>query len=155
LGGRTSGQRGFLMTAGTELDSRVLLVTEDPFFIEEARVVLEGAGARVISCLGPAHTACNLYARGSCPLAQRSSMALVDSPAGGDFRYHATAISSGEYAEDLQRSHPDTHVLICGAAIGSAGPTGEVTTTEDRQQALFVLTRLLRSRRERSEQVPT
>ncbi|HYI46451.1 MAG TPA: hypothetical protein VE174_13420 [Actinomycetota bacterium] len=142
------------MTVGAEQDTRVLLVTEDPFFIEEARGVLELAGARVVSCLGPAHTACNLYARGSCPLAQRSDIALVDSSAEGEFRYHSTAIPSGEYAEGLQRNHPGAHVLLCGAAIGSAGPTGEVATTEDRQQALLVLTRLLRSRREGSEPVP-
>lgn len=36
--------------------ARALVVSEDPYFIEEAAAVLAHVGGRVIGCLGPAHT---------------------------------------------------------------------------------------------------
>jgi hypothetical protein len=131
--------------------TRILLVTEDPYFIQETTAVLEWSGAKVISCLGPAHTDCYLYDKGSCPLARSVDIALVDSPQDGEFRYHATEIAAGAYAESLQRGHPQTHVVLCGAPEGFSGPTGEVGLVADHRQALFVLTRLLRSRRQEKQ----
>jgi hypothetical protein len=124
--------------------TRILVVSEDPFFIEEANAVLSCAGARVVGCLGPAHTDCDLCVKGSCAFASSVAVVLVDSPRSGTFRYHTVGIPAGEYAEALQRHHPETHVMLCGAPVGSAGPTGEIARATDRHQALYVLTRLLR-----------
>lgn len=125
--------------------SRILVVSEDPFFVEEARAVLEWTGASVVSCLGPAHARCDLYFKGSCPLARRARIALVDAPTSGRFRYHGNDIQAGRYAEDLQRAHSRTHVFLCGAPLGASGPTGEVAVTPTRSDTLDVLTRLLRA----------
>lgn len=133
------------------MTARILLVTEDPYFIQEANAVLSWSGAKVTSCLGPAHTECELDRRGRCPLAARADMTLVDSPAGGRFRYHTADVGAGEYAERLQRAHPRDHVVLCGAPEGCAGPTGEVATVTTHREALYVLTRLLRSQRKESK----
>jgi hypothetical protein len=122
----------------------IIVVSEDPYFIEEANAVLSRVGARVIGCLGPAHTDCDLYDKRLCALAGHAAIAIVDSPRSGTFRYHTVEYASGEYAEALQRRHPEAHVILWGAPVGGAGPTGEIATTETRRQALSVLTRLLR-----------
>ena len=124
---------------------RVLVVSEDPYFLDEASIVLGYDGVRVVGCLGPAHTACELYVNGSCPLTMHSDVVLVDSPKSGEFRYRLEAVPAGKYAEDLQRRHVGAHVLLCGAPIGRSGPTGEVSVLEDRREALFIITRFLRT----------
>jgi hypothetical protein len=131
-------------------ENRVLVVSEDPFFIEEARAVLSCCGARVIGCLGPAHSDCDLYVKGSCALAASAAVAVVDAPRSGAFRYHHVDIGAAEYGEALQHRHPETHIILCGGREGSVGPTGEIAVTKERHEALYVLTRMLRANEERT-----
>ena len=126
--------------------TRVLVVSEDPFFIHEARAVLGCVGGEVLGCTGPARADCYLYQEGSCPLASLSDVVLVDSPSSGEFSYHSTGIAAGDYAEALQASSDGVHVLLAGPPPGSSGGTGRVPIAPDRRSALFVLTRLLRDR---------
>jgi hypothetical protein len=117
----------------------VLLVTEDPFFIEEARSALGSDGIRMVACLGPAHSSCPLLEHGSCSIAEHVGVVLVDSPSTGAFSHHAFSIAAGEYAETLQSHHPSSRVLLSGAPVGHSGPTGEVICTEDRTQSLSLI----------------
>lgn len=128
-----------------KLENKVLVVSEDPYFIDEANAVLRCVGARTIGCLGPAHTDCDLYVEGFCPLAGSADFVIVDSPTSGRFTYHSVEIPSGEYAEALQRRYPGAFVVLCGAPVGASGPTGETAVAADRNRALFVLTRILRN----------
>ena len=135
MGRRSTGERSDLMAGPA-----VLIVSEDPFFIEEARRSLRPDGHRVVGCLGPSHSSCPLLERGTCPLAEHADFVLVDSPESGEFRYHAFDITAGKYAETLQDHHAATRVLLSGAPVGHSGPTGEVICTEDRTQALSLIT---------------
>lgn len=128
---------------GTE---RVLVVSEDPFYIGSVRSVAAPEGGRVIACLGPAASPCILDEKALCPLAETSIVALVDSPPGGTFRGYLKESSAGGYAERLQRSHPHTYVVLVDVAAGSVGPTGEVAVVRDRAESLHLLKWILRSR---------
>lgn len=116
----------------------VLVVSEDPNFIERASVVLETLGARVIGCLGPANAACELFRQGSCALVAHSAAVLVDAPEGGRFRSSQVGVQAGSYAEELKRRHPATQVFLCGID-DTAGPTGEVMCVPDREDGLYLL----------------
>ncbi len=131
---------------GTE---RVLVVSEDPFYIGSVRSVAAPEGGRVIACLGPAASPCILDEKAICPLVENSSVVFVDSPPSGSFRGQLKEISAGDYAERLQRSHPHTYVVLVGAAAGSFGPTGEVAVVGDRAESLHLLKWILRAQRRR------
>lgn len=128
-----------------DLSPPVLVVSEDPFFIERARALIGSEGGRVVACLGPTASPCILDEKLVCPLAARAAVALVDAPAGGVFRHHWKEMPAGDYAARLQRAHPQTFVLLCVAAVGQAGPTGEVHVGEGRDEALRQLVWLLRT----------
>lgn len=119
--------------------STVLVVSEDPVLIHRASETLGPSGVRVTGCLGPAHSRCKLEDRSSCPLAEHAEVALVDSPSSGVFTCHWKVIQAGDYAERLQRAHPDCTVVLCGAPEGSTGPTGEVLTASGVGSVLTLL----------------
>ena len=56
---------------GTE---RVLVVSEDPLYIDSVRSVAAPEGASVIACLGPAASPCILDEKAICSLAERKSV---------------------------------------------------------------------------------
>lgn len=101
---------------------RVLVVTEDPAFANDVRDAA-GPETAVLTCLGPAQIGCLMDKRGSCALAARSDVALVDSPPTGDFFDHYRGIPSILYAERLARAHPDTQVVLCNAAVRGDHPS--------------------------------
>jgi hypothetical protein len=99
---------------------------------------------RSIACLGPAAGPCFLDERGSCPLAAGATVLVVDAPVGGSFKCHLYDMPAGEYTERLQRAHPQCYVLLV-AGRGWVGPTGEVAVANDRDDALQLLTSVLRA----------
>lgn len=131
---------------GTE---RVLVVSEDPFYIESVRSVAAPGGGRVIACLGPAASPCILDEKAICSLAETSNVVLVDSPPSGSFCSPLREISAGDYAERLQRAHPHTCVVLVDAAAASVGPTGEVAVVGDRTESLHLLKLILRAQQRR------
>jgi methyl coenzyme M reductase subunit C len=94
------------------MTNRVLVVTEDPAFIQEVRSELGGAAA-VVACLGQGH--CAMKQRGTCSLAAGADYVLVDVPAGGAFHDHHKGIAGITYAERLAETHPDSSVALCMA----------------------------------------
>ena len=93
------------------MPKRVLVITEDPAFLEETRERLRSL--EVVACMGPAQRSCLMERDGVCALAQRSDVALVDSPITGQFFDHYRGIPSISYAERLAEAHPDTAVILC------------------------------------------
>jgi hypothetical protein len=90
---------------------RVLVVTEDPDFLEVVRERLDTFD--VVACMGPAQRSCLMDRDGVCGLAQRSDLVLVDSPVTGEFFDHYHGIPAISYAERLAGAHPDTEVVLC------------------------------------------
>src|SRR5688572_28149574 len=90
---------------------RVLIVTEDPAFLETVRKTLDSFD--VVACMGPGQRACLMDRDGVCALAQRSDVALVDTPVTGEFFDHYRGIPAITYAEHLAEAHPDTEVVLC------------------------------------------
>lgn len=90
---------------------RVLVVTEDPAFLEQVRDRL--SSFEVVACMGPAQRTCLMERDGVCALAQRSDLALVDSPVTGEFFDHYHGIPAISYAEHLAETHPGTEVILC------------------------------------------
>lgn len=121
-------------------ERRILVVSEDPFFIEHVRELVEFEGGRVIACLGPAASPCILDRKAVCPLAATSSVVIVDSPPAGAFRYHLTGIAAGDYAARLQRAQADSYVILIAHPGSLIGPTGDVTVVGDRDQGTHLLT---------------
>lgn len=124
---------------------RVLLVSEDPAFIHRTGQELQPRGAKVVGCLGPAHTHCVLEDGHSCPLAAHATIAVVDSPPSGSFTRHMKGVRSSVYAQTLQRTHPDCTVILSGAPEGEAGPTGEIISVTNTASALVLLDALVAS----------
>lgn len=120
-------------------ESGVLIVSEDPDFIEETRAVLQSKTAPVISCLGPAQSECELDVGGWCPLASHVGMVIVDAPQNGVFRWHQWELPAGSYASRLARIHPSAFVLLVGAEVGRSGPAGGVAHAADRSEALSII----------------
>ena len=118
--------------------SGVLVVSEDPAFIERVRATVTESGLRLIACLGPTASPCFLDDSGVCPLAAGASIALVDAPPGGSFRYHWHQVPAAEYAEKLQRAHPGTFVVVSSRDDSSPGPTGEIAVLHP-ETALLLL----------------
>lgn len=137
--------RGLRPTDEASHQPRVLVVSEDPFFIEAVRTLVVTEGGRVVACLGPAASPCILDQKDVCPLAAGSAIAIVDAPPEGVFRYHWKEISAGHYAERLQAAHPQTYVLLSATDAGVNGPTGEVAVTVGRVETLHLLQWVLRS----------
>ena len=119
---------------------RILVVTEDPSFIEQVRAAFDGEGTDVIGCLGPTASTCFLLVEGLCPLAEGCRVVVVESPPGGSFKNHLTDIVAGDYAERLQRAHPDAFVLLIPASSDPSGPTGEIAVVGDRRESIHLLT---------------
>lgn len=94
------------------MPTRVLIVTEDPFFVETTRNEL-GADFQVTACLGPAQRACLMERDGTCALAQHSRFVLVDSPVTGVFYDHYHGIPTISYASRLADAHPGANVVMC------------------------------------------
>lgn len=117
----------------------LLVVSEEPAIIHAAAETLKSSGVRVIGCLGPAHSHCNLEDHDSCPLADHATIALVDSPTTGSFTCHWKRVQSGTYAERLQSMHPGCAVILCGAPQGPAGPSGDVAHATSVGSALALL----------------
>ena len=124
---------------------RILVVSEDAFFIEEVRGNLEAEGAVVIACLGPAASPCVLERDDACPLAEGCGFVLVDAPPSGVFRYHDRDLPAGTYAERVQRAHPSTYVILIAPVHARVGTTGEVAPVSRRADAVNIVTWILRS----------
>lgn len=118
--------------------SGVLVVSEDPAFIERVRGMVDQLGIRVIACLGPAASPCFLEDSGVCPLADGVSVVLVHSPPGGTFRYHWRQIPAAEYAQRLQTAHPGTFVILSSRDEDCSGPTGEIAVLHPETALLFL-----------------
>jgi hypothetical protein len=124
----------------TTFPDEILLVSEDPQFVFEMQTSMDKQGLKVIGCLGPAHTHCNLIDDDSdCPLTTNAFLAIVDSPPSGVFNYHWKSEPAGIYAEKLARRHPECFVILCGAPTALAGASGEVAHVPDRAAALELL----------------
>jgi hypothetical protein len=134
------------MSAGTRLRDAhvaieppcVLVVSEDPHFIERVRDLTLAERGRAVACLGPAASPCFLDESEYCPLASKSRTIIVDAPAGGSFRGCSGEIPAGSYAERVQRAHSDAYVLLI-ATPTFLGPTGEGIVVGDRDEALELL----------------
>jgi len=96
------------------MGKRLLVVTEDPVFLEAVRGRLNSFD--VVACMGPAQRSCLMERDGVCGLARRSDLALVDSPVTGEFFDHYHGIPAISYAERLAEAHPDTEVVLCDAS---------------------------------------
>jgi hypothetical protein len=117
----------------------LLVVSENATFITQLRERLGPAGIRVVGCLGPTHAPCPLRAGRPCPLAPYARIVLVDSPSSGCFRNHWDEMQVGVYAELLQKRHPDSLVIVCGAPEGAAGPMGDVAQIARRDSVVPIM----------------
>ena len=124
---------------------RLVCVSEDPAFIHEVQHELRSYGVHVVGCLGPIHSSCPLMCGDHCTLATEADLVLVDSPPSGSFVHYWQEIQVGPYAELLQRDHPETLVIVCGAPLIRSGPSGEVSHVSDREEALDLLRWLART----------
>ena len=125
--------------------SRVLVVTEDPNFVEQARETLIGDGANVVACLGPVQSECLLDSDGGCSLAARARVVIVDPPPGGFFRRYEQHVAADVYAERLVRFHPGLFVLLAGDGEVGIG-RGGVAHARDRSGAVAIAHDLVRPR---------
>lgn len=114
----------------------VLVVSEDPFFVDAVHGDLSALGGRVVGCMGPAQSVCELYEHGYCPLADHADVVIVDTPATGTFSRGSISIPAGTYAGKLSERHPGSLVLLSGAREGFVGATGEAVPVADRDAAL-------------------
>jgi hypothetical protein len=130
---------------GRHSSMRLLSVSEDPAFIHEMQNELGSYGVHVVGCLGPIHSSCPLMCGGHCTLATEADLVLVDSPTSGSFVHYWQEIQVGPYAELLQRDHPETLVIVCGAPLGRSGPSGEVCHVSHREEALDAMRWLART----------
>lgn len=124
---------------------RILVVSEDAFFIEEVKEKIGAEGGNVIACLGPATSPCVLEREDACPLAEGCGFVLVDAPEDGVFRYHSRDLPAGTYAERVQRAHPSSYVILIAPPDARVGTTGEVAPVGRRSDALNIVTWILRS----------
>jgi hypothetical protein len=115
---------------------RVLIVSEDADWMHRATRELKEEGIETSGCLGPAHSHCFLEDHRPCPLAAHVEVAIVDSPPEGSFTCHLKDVGAGDYAESLQRAHPDCRVILCGAPEGAAGATGEILLAPTKRSAI-------------------
>ena len=115
-------------------NGRVLVVTEDPSFVEEVRSKFGGV-RQIVACLGPAQRSCLMDRYGMCSLAEHSEFVLVDSPATGAFNDHYHGIPAISYAERLAETHPRTEVIMCDPLRHGEGPSAFLS----RQAALQVI----------------
>lgn len=124
------------------LTPAVLVVSEDPSFIESVRDLCRCSGGQVAACLGPSQSPCLMDVKGTCVLAEHADVILVDSPRTGVFGGRWGTLPAGAHAEKLAARHPDAFVVLA-ACSGTAGPTGEVTSVPDRDVAVELLERAL------------
>lgn len=94
------------------MSPRTLVVTEDPDFIVEMRSLVDPA-ISVIACLGPGQGHCAMEQHGTCPLAEKADLVVVDAPCDGAFHDHYKGIPAISYAEKLAETHPQTRVVLC------------------------------------------
>lgn len=134
------------MTQRTE----VLIVSEDPAFLERARSEFLEVGIWTVACLGPAGSPCLLDTNGFCSIARHALAALVDSPRTGVFEMGDDRIGAGTYAERLAEIHPDLFVVLVGDSA-DAGPSPDVAHARDRDIAISLITSLWGDRSERSK----
>ena len=120
----------------------VLVVSEDVELIASFQQTFRPKGVRVLACLGPSQP-CLLDSKGHCSLAGHSSVVLVDSPPSGVFGQRWNAVPAGAYAGRLAGAHPGSFVVLCGAPLGAAGPTGEVAHVVDRAAAVTLINWLM------------
>jgi hypothetical protein len=114
----------------------ILVVSEDPFFLDAVHGDLTALGGRVTGCMGPAQSVCELLEHGYCPLADHADVVIVDTPATGAFARGRVSIPAGTYAQRLAERHPCSLVLLSGAREGAVGATGEAVPVADRDAAL-------------------
>lgn len=116
----------------------LLVVSEDAELISHFQGAFKPAGIRVLGCMGPSQP-CLLDQKGHCSLAEHSSVVVVDSPPSGVFGQRWNAVPAGTYAERLADLHPGALVVLCGAPLGTAGPTGDVAHVADREAAMSLV----------------
>jgi hypothetical protein len=119
---------------GLDTSQSVLVVSEDPGFVHHLQGRFQ-VGTVVRGCLGPADNFCELDRYGSCMLVEHSTIVLVDSPQSGVFGRRWSAVPAGTYAERIASVHPESFVILCGAPVGTAGPSGEVAHVATRAAA--------------------
>ena len=124
----------------------VLIVSEDPEFLERARSEFLDAGIWTIACLGPAGSPCLLDLKGFCSIARHALAALVDAPPTGVFQRRGDRIGAGSYAERLASLHPELFVVLAGASTADAGPSPNVAHARDKEVAVSLITTLWGSR---------
>lgn len=118
--------------------TRVVIVSEDPAFIEEVRGELEDASTKIVACLGPTASPCHLDDKQACPLVGRSQIVLIDAPAGGYFRRHWKQVAAWDYADRLQKAHPLSLVVLATNG-GDFRGGGEEVVVRQRETALLFL----------------
>ena len=116
----------------------VLVVSENPPLIHHAFIVLRPLGLNVIGCLGPANGPCKLETEATCPLANHSSVAIIDSPTSGWFTCHEKRVSAATYAAEMAHRHPNCLPILCGAPEGS-GATGDSTQASSALSMIEIL----------------
>lgn len=115
----------------------VLVVSEDPGYIDSVYDRLTPLGATVVGCLGPASSPCQLDVKKTCSLASHARIVLIDAPPSGDFYGRSASVSAADYASRLAQAHPGSLILVSGVPEGS-GPTGDAICVIDREQATNV-----------------
>ena len=132
------------MTRRTE----VLIVSEDPAFLERARSEFLEVGIWTIACLGPAGSPCLLDTKGFCSIARHALAALVDAPSTGVFASRGERIGAGTYAGRLADVHSDLFVVLAGDSP-DAGPSPEVAHVRDRDMAISLIASMWVTRSDR------
>lgn len=116
----------------------ILIVTEDPVFLDDAWRVLHDSAHVVRGCLGPAHARCDLYEHGYCPLADAADTVIVDAPENGAFTSRGRVVGAAAYAARLSLACPDTRVVLVAPPVLASEARGDVTPVTDRASALAI-----------------
>ena len=123
----------------------VLVVSEDPKLIHHAFDVLRPYGMKVIGCLGPAMGPCALERTERCPLAESTSVVVIDSPPSGLFSCHEKIIPAADYATQIAERHPASFPILCGAPEASSGATGATAQATSAYSAIEMLRQVARA----------
>jgi hypothetical protein len=127
------------------MNPRVLVVSEDPLVIHHAFSVLRPYGVKVTGCLGPAMGPCALETSDTCPLAEHSSVIVIDAPPSGSFTCHEKIVPAADYAAEIAERHPSCFPILCGAPEARSGPTGDTAQATNAYSAIEMLRQVARA----------
>lgn len=114
----------------------ILVVTEDPVFLDDVWQGLTKAGHTVRGCLGPAHAPCELEEHGFCRLACDADVVLVDALDHGAFYTRGRVVGAAGYAARLALAYPRARVFLVAPPLVACATRGDVTAFSDRAEAL-------------------